>query len=68
MTENNKKNKQGCAMSERKGRGNKKDHSKAKKKLLDDLIERFDVDDDFVKALSDGLEEYDQALENLANR
>lgn len=45
-----------------------KNDSEAKKRLSNDLIDQFELDEDFVRDLKKGMEDYDEALRDLIDR
>ena len=62
------KSKQEGNMAKRKDENKEKEASQSRKQLQEELFKQFDLDKDFVEALSNGMAEYDEALQDLKNR
>lgn len=55
-------------MKKSQNQDNENEPSKVTKQLRENLVERFDLDVDFVEALKEGMNEYEEALKNLQTR
>lgn len=55
-------------MAKRKHESNEKEDSKARKPLTEHLLNEYNLDEEFVKALDKGMDEYNEALRGLKKR